>query len=107
MLGEWQDEAGTWREPVGLGRMLAGLGALGSNASTAEALAQRSEHDRLFFSYVPKLAHQWEQANPEQRARIQQELRESFVALPTDLVSVLREAAVKAEREQQKAAVGT
>lgn len=103
ILGEWQDDAGEWQDPVGLGYMINGLTSILDEAKgRKKALGKRAQHDRLFFSALPKLRTHWAKASAEQRAIITEKLKAEVTKWPGELreeIAAALRAAARADRE--------
>ncbi len=108
VLGLWQDEVGTWHEPVGLGYMINGLTSLrDGKASTMATLVQRNDHARLCNGALDKVRLHWGKATAEQRAEIEDQMREDLRSWPAELVERLARLSSAATRYQARQAIGT
>lgn len=102
ILGDWLDELGEWNDPVGLGYMINGLTSLLLDKAAKKDLGKRSQHDRLFAGFLPKLSLHWTKATADQRSAIAAQLRAEVLKFPAELREEIA-AAVRAAAKAEKA----
>jgi hypothetical protein len=102
ILGDWIDEDGVMQRAVGLGYMVNGLTSLiEESKGKTKNLGKRSQHDRLFVSFFPKLKTHWAKANEEQRAAIAERTKAEVLKWPADLREEIAAALKSAARAEQ------